>query len=398
MTSPEQLSAQQYADALQKLSDRITEKQWEMLRSHYYAANRSVTARQLAKAVGYPNYGSVNLQYGRLGALLGSELGFDERKSSMVATFIKPGEGEFLWTMLPALARALEQIGRVEPSEAGVEAGQAGAQTRKGRDLSIEDLGCMADKLPWVIPNVFIMPPHQYVVESKLQTVGERKAFEALLDSCAQHPKRWKAFFRAYKTKNSYIEIGEYRYWYSQIGAARMMNRSYRENEVENIRGGEGDRAVKNWSGCTYAWRREYGVECENLHRYCNLIVVEANPSGSDYSIVRYAAMVTRNAVISWLARCRDHAVDGSVEAAIRSCLQGVEAVDGVKPANSKQVSCSDEEVSLKAVWMKQKDMNASKVATDLRWFSTAPRLGIERIVALQAERNYLIQLNVPPV
>lgn len=401
MTSPEQLSAQQYADALQKLSDRITEKQWEMLRSHYYAPNRSVTARQLAKAVGYPNYGSVNLQYGRVGALLGSELGFGERKSSMVATFIKPAVGdnsEWLWTMLPALARALEQIGRVEPAEAEIAIAQTEAQMKQGRDLSIEDLDSMAGKLPWVNANVFIMPPHQYVVESKLQTRYERMAFEALRDSCAHHPKRWKAFFRAHKTKNSYVEIGEYRYWYSQIGAARMMNRSYRENEVENIRGGEGDRAVKNWSGCAYAWRREYGVECENLHRYCNLIVVEANPSGSDYSIVRYAAMVTRNAVISWLARCRDHSVDGSVEAAIRSRLQGVEAVDGVKPANSKQVSCSDEEVSLKAVWMKQKDMNASKVATDLRWFSTAPRLEIERIVALQAKRNYLIQLNVPPV
>ena len=275
---------------------------------------------------------------------------------------------------------------------------QAEAQTRQGRNLSIENLGRMADKLPWVIPNVFIMPPHQYVVESKLQTGEEREAFEALRDSCAHHPNRWKAFFRAYKTKNSYIEIGEYRYWYSQIGAARMMNRSYRENEVENIRGGVGDRAVKNWSGCTYAWKREYGVECKNLHRYCNLIVVEANPSGNDFSIVRYAAMATRNAVISWLAGRKDNAVDSSVETGIRSHFHGVEAVDGIKPANSRQVSCSDEEVRLKAVWMKHKDMNASKVATDLRWFSTAPRLEIEMVAPLQPVKNYLIQLNVPPV
>ena len=267
----------------------------------------------------------------------------------------------------------------------------------QGRDLSIEELDSMAAKLPWVIPNVFIMPPHQYVVESKLETEDERKAFEALRDSCAHHPKSWKAFFRAYKSKNRYMEIGEHRYWYSQIGAARMMNRSYRESEVENIRGGQGDRAVKNWSGCAYAWRREYGVKCENLHRYCNLIVVEANPSGSDFSIVRYAAMVTRNAVISWLAGHRDQQVDGSVEAGIRSYLDGVGAVDGIKAAHSRQVSCSDEEVRLKAVWMKQKDMSEPRVATDLRWFSTAPRLEIERVAPLQAEGNYLIQLNVPP-
>jgi hypothetical protein len=256
----------------------------------------------------------------------------------------------------------------------------------------------MADKLPWVIPNVFIMPPHQYVVENKLKTEGERQAFAALSDSCAHHPSRWKAFFRAYKAKNSYMEIGEYRYWYSQIGAARMMNRSYRESDVENIRGDIGDRAVKNWSGCTYAWIRDYGLECENLHRYCNLILVEANPSGNSFSIIRYAAMVTRNAVISWLAGRMNHEMDGSIEANIRSHFHGVESIAGIKPANSINVSCSDDEIGLKATWMRHKDMNPSKVATDLRWFSTAPRLEIEMVAPLQAERYYLIQLRVPPL
>jgi len=389
-SSPEQLTSRQFEDALQQLSDRIKPKQWEMLCAHYHAPNRSVTARQLAKEVGFKSYDAVNLQYGLLGSLLGSVLGFEKSKSSVLATFTKPKDkdnSEWLWVMLPALAKALEKIGRVGSSE-----------NRQGRDLSTEDLDCMADKLPWIIPNVFIMPPHQYVVENKLQTEEEREAFESLRDACAHHPKRWKAFFRAYKAKNSYMEIGEHRYWYSQIGAARMMNRSFRESEVGNIRGGPSDRAVKNWSGCTYAWTREYGVECENLRRYCNLMVVEANPSGIGFSIVRYAAMVTRNAVRSWDAGRKDHPVDKSIEENLRGLLHGVAAVDGIKPANSKQVSCSDDEMKLNAVWMSQKEMDVSRVATDLRWFSTAPMLEIERVFSLGPDRRKLVQLNVPPV
>jgi hypothetical protein len=58
----------------------------------------------------------------------------------------------------------------------------------------------------------------------------------------------------------------------------------------------------------------------------------------------------------------------------------------------------SAEEKSLEAVWMQQKDMAVPRVATDLRWFSTAPRLEIERVLPLEKDRNYLVQLGVTPV
>jgi hypothetical protein len=93
-----------------------------------------------------------------------------------------------------------------------------------------------------------------------------------------------------------------------------------------------------------------------------------------------------------------DHPVCGSVEEEIRRLLQGVEAVTGMSPAYSKQATCSDEEASLGAVWMHQRDMGVSRVATDLRWFSTAPRLEIERVFPLETDRNYLVQLGVTPV
>ena len=400
MNSPEQLSAQQFADALQNLTYQITDKQWEMLCAHYHAPNRSVTARQLAKEVGFLNYGGVNLQYGRLGALLGSVLGFEKRNSSMLATFIKPEEtdnSEWLWVMLPALAEAMELVRRAGPAKNSPKQEVDRFPVGQGRDMSIRELDSLSDKLPWVIPNVFIMPPHEYVVEKNLGTEEEREAFAALSGACAHHPKRWKAFFRAYKAKNSYIEIGEYRYWYSQIGGARMMNRSYRELEIENIRGGEGDRAVKNWTGCTYAWRREYGVESENLHRYCNLIVVDAGASATEFTIVRYAALVLRNAVTCWERWEKIDEVSEEVESSVRNALDGIEALKGIKPANSKQVSCFDEEMLLKATWMSHKGMDFSRVATDLRWFSTAPRLEVERVFALSKGRHYLVQLNVPP-
>ena len=115
MNDPEQLTAQQYADALQQVSDRITDKQWEMLRVHYHAPNKQITARQLADAVGFQNYGGANLQYGLLGGLLGSVLGLSSRHSSVLATGIDAGEEdnpEFLFVMRPQLAAALEQLKR----------------------------------------------------------------------------------------------------------------------------------------------------------------------------------------------------------------------------------------------------------------------------------------------
>jgi hypothetical protein len=105
------------------------------------------------------------------------------------------------------------------------------------RRLSLEELGVMAERLPWVAAKVFIMPPHQYVVEGKLQDDEARETFEALRYACAHHPASWKAFFRAYKSRNRYLVIGDYRYWYTQIRAARMMNRCDRDSELENTRG-----------------------------------------------------------------------------------------------------------------------------------------------------------------
>ena len=203
-----------------------------------------------------------------------------------------------------------------------------------GRNITLDDLGELADRLPWVTANVIIMPPHMYVVEMKLQSEEDHEAFRALQYACANHPSSWKAFFRAYKAKNKYLVIGNYRYWYTQVRAARMMNRCDRDSELENTRGGEGVRAIKKWNGCTYAWRREYGLQCENLHRYCNLLVVEATGRAEGFSITRYAAMVPREAYSAWHARHSTGVASAAEEGDIRRLLQGVEEFSKLLRAN----------------------------------------------------------------
>jgi len=87
-----------------------------MLQAHYHAPNHTLTATQMAKAMGYPTFASGNLHYGRLGRTVGTALGWDPLPSTLVyvlAEFEKP-EREWFWIMRPAVAGALEKMGWVE--------------------------------------------------------------------------------------------------------------------------------------------------------------------------------------------------------------------------------------------------------------------------------------------
>src|SRR5205085_5833931 len=90
---------------------------YAMLRAQYYAPNRTTTAPQLAKAVGYSTFSVANLQYGKLGRLIATSL---DRKPTLrldgtyqwwkVLSSGKSGDTGFQWTMLPELATALEEL------------------------------------------------------------------------------------------------------------------------------------------------------------------------------------------------------------------------------------------------------------------------------------------------
>jgi hypothetical protein len=87
-----------------------------MLRTHYHAPDRKITARQMAEAVGYPNFATANLHYGKVGGLLCDILGHepDSDRLFMLVHFIRPhteSNAEWLWQLREPAAQALQELG-----------------------------------------------------------------------------------------------------------------------------------------------------------------------------------------------------------------------------------------------------------------------------------------------
>lgn len=68
--------AAEVAGALRAILGRLSDSQRAMLRAHLGAPDHVRTATQLAEAVGYASYESVNLRYGKVGRLLAEEMGW----------------------------------------------------------------------------------------------------------------------------------------------------------------------------------------------------------------------------------------------------------------------------------------------------------------------------------
>jgi 5-methylcytosine-specific restriction enzyme A len=107
-------SAEQYEAAIRELGG-ISETQRLMLRLHYHAPARVITASQLARAVGYDHYAVANSQYGWLGRMIGNQLGYNptEDRVGTLVTF-DYRQGEWHWLLRPEVAEALESLGWVE--------------------------------------------------------------------------------------------------------------------------------------------------------------------------------------------------------------------------------------------------------------------------------------------
>lgn len=110
-------SPEQYVYALR--ASGVTETQRRMLQVHYDAPSRTITATQMARALGYKHYGVANSQYGNLGRkvreLLGGAADSIDQRLGMFVTFDKRND-EWHWVMRPEVARALEMLGLVRPS------------------------------------------------------------------------------------------------------------------------------------------------------------------------------------------------------------------------------------------------------------------------------------------
>jgi hypothetical protein len=105
--------------ALERLAGNLPESYINMLKSHYAAAEHTTTATELAESVGYKTYSAANLHYGKLAALVKSELEWSTGEFlvlKLLVEFVMPGDrgnSEILWVMRPQLAEALEALGWV---------------------------------------------------------------------------------------------------------------------------------------------------------------------------------------------------------------------------------------------------------------------------------------------
>jgi len=105
--------------ALHRIVPRFSHGQLLMLRAHYNAPNRCITATQLAQAANYEGYQSANLQYGRVGWLLYGELPtpLPRRPSDGKLIYTcalaeeedqrAADEAQWIWKMRPHVAEAL---------------------------------------------------------------------------------------------------------------------------------------------------------------------------------------------------------------------------------------------------------------------------------------------------
>ena len=110
----------EYVTALRRVT--IAPHHLRMLQAHYHAPERTLTATQMAKAVGYNGFGVANLHYGKLGRIIGDALGWTPLPTTFVGVlseFEKP-EREWHWIMRPAVATALEQLGWVQEEHSAI--------------------------------------------------------------------------------------------------------------------------------------------------------------------------------------------------------------------------------------------------------------------------------------
>jgi hypothetical protein len=103
-----------YVAALEKLAPRLTARRLKMIRAHYRAPGRTLTATQLAKAAGYKNYRAVNLQYGLIGAKLAALMAWKvpegaQASYACAAFYRTDAEEDWRWEMHPAFAEALKK-------------------------------------------------------------------------------------------------------------------------------------------------------------------------------------------------------------------------------------------------------------------------------------------------
>lgn len=105
-----QLSVEDYIAALHQLENKITEFRRKMVRIHYESPNYEITAKQLAKKLGYQHHSGANLHYGRFAKYFCDifQVYPDEYLSALVN--FERINGEWHWFLRPTFVEALERL------------------------------------------------------------------------------------------------------------------------------------------------------------------------------------------------------------------------------------------------------------------------------------------------
>lgn len=107
------------ATALSNALTAAPPKHAAMLRAHFRSRKQTTSATGLQKRVGYPNFNSVNLQYGLFAKRVKEELGVTTRSGihlEVLVEFIDTGEQNnehILWKLRPEVMAALRKMGWV---------------------------------------------------------------------------------------------------------------------------------------------------------------------------------------------------------------------------------------------------------------------------------------------
>lgn len=108
-----------YMNALEVvISEGVADKQLEMLKAHAAASDQTLTWAELAQKVGYPNYSTVNLQYGKLGRKIAEHLGVNEAPNDFWllvlvdwASDVETESGHQAFTLRRPVVEAMRNLG-----------------------------------------------------------------------------------------------------------------------------------------------------------------------------------------------------------------------------------------------------------------------------------------------
>ena len=106
----ELLTSADYVGALKRMEP--TERQLEMLRIHLAAPDQTITARHLARALGFANWNAANLHYGKFAGKLCNELNVSPSTNlSVLVEFFKAPGFEYELRLRPSVIEALHELG-----------------------------------------------------------------------------------------------------------------------------------------------------------------------------------------------------------------------------------------------------------------------------------------------